>query len=162
MTMGSGEFLEDYQERFQLSYKRARCTLDPESMKLVLLRGIPKDLLDTLHLLAGGDIYQLAYDDIKTVFRNHSRANGKRSRGSQPLANTSSSNSSLRNKLENRLEDFKSEMMQTLAMQMDTLHIKRKQEEAERALTIFCPRCTRRHPRNEFQLNSIEVCSVCE
>ena len=53
-------------------------------------------------------------------------------------------------------------MMQTIAMQMDTLHIKIKQEEAERALTIFFPRCTRRHPRNECPLNSIEVGLVCE
>jgi hypothetical protein len=81
MTMGSDESLEDYEERFQLSYKRARCTLDPESLKLVLLRGVPEDLLDTLHLLAGGDIYQLPYEDIKTVFRNHSRAAQKRGRG---------------------------------------------------------------------------------
>ena len=73
MTMGSDEFLEDYEERFQISYKRARCTLELESLKLVLLRGVPKDLLDTLHLLVGGDIYQLPYDDIKTVFRNHYR-----------------------------------------------------------------------------------------
>ena len=57
MTMGSDESLEDYEERFQLSYKRARCTLDPESLKLVLLRGLPEYLLDTLHLLARGDIY---------------------------------------------------------------------------------------------------------
>lgn len=42
MTMGNDESLEDYEERFQLSYKRARCTLDPESLKLVLLRGVPK------------------------------------------------------------------------------------------------------------------------
>ena len=160
--MGSDESLEDYEERFQLSYKRARCTLDPESLKLVLLRGIPKDLLDTLHLLARGDIYQLPYEDIKAVFRNHSRAARKRGRGSQPIASTSSSNSSLKGELGNMLEDFKSEMLQTLAMHMDTLHIKRKQEEAERALAIYCPRCTRRHPRNEFPLNSIAVCSVCE
>jgi len=60
------------------------------------------------------------------------------------------------------LEDFKSEMLQTLAMQINTLHIKRKQGEAERALAIFFPRCTRRHPRNECPLNSIEVCLVYE
>jgi len=47
-------------------------------------------------------------------------------------------------------------------MKTDALHIKRKQEEVERALAIFFPRCTRRHPRNEFPLNSIRVCSVCE
>ena len=37
MTLGNDESLEDYEERFQLSYKRARCTFDPESLKLVLL-----------------------------------------------------------------------------------------------------------------------------
>ena len=84
--MGSDESLEDYEERFQLSYKRARCTLDLESLKLVLLRGVSEDLLDTLHLLAGGDIYQLPYDDISTVFRNHSRSARKRGSRSQPLA----------------------------------------------------------------------------
>lgn len=52
MTIGSGDSLEDYEERFQLSYKMVRCTLDPESLKLDLLRGIWKDILDILHLLA--------------------------------------------------------------------------------------------------------------
>jgi len=162
MTIGSDESLEDYEERFQLSYKRARCTLDPESVKLVLLRGIQEDLSNTLHLLARGDIYQLSYEDIKTIFRNHSRVAKKQCRGSQPITNTSSSNSSIKGEIGNMLEDFKSEMLQTLAIKMDTLHIKRKQEEAERALAIFYPRCTRRHPRSECPLNSIEVCLVCE
>jgi len=67
---------------------------------------------------------------------------------------TSSSNSSIKGEIGNMLEDFKSKMLQIFSMQMDTLHIKRKQEEEERALAIFFPRCTRRHPRNEFPLNS--------
>jgi len=58
MTIRSDESLEDYEERFQLSYKRARCTLDPKSLKLVLLMGIQEYLLDTLHLPARGDIYR--------------------------------------------------------------------------------------------------------
>ena len=40
MTMGQDESLEDYEEIFQLSYKRAKCKLDPESLKLVVLRGV--------------------------------------------------------------------------------------------------------------------------
>lgn len=60
------------------------------------------------------------------------------------------------------MEGFKSEILHTLAMQMNTLHIKRKQKEAERAFSIFCPRWTRRHPRNECPLNFIEVFSICE
>ena len=77
-------------------------------------------------------------------------------------SNTFSSNSSIKGEIVNMLEDFKSEMLQILAMQMDALHIKRKQEETERALVIFFPRCTRGHPMNECPLNSIGVRLVCE
>ena len=113
-------------------------------------------------MLAGGDIYQLPYEDIKIVFRNHSRLARKKGRGSQPMASTSSSNSSIKGEIGNMLEDFKSEMLQTFALQMDTMNIKRKEEEVDRALTIFCPRCTRRHPRNECPLKYIEIFSVYE
>ena len=116
MPIGSDESLEVYEERFHLSYKRAKCTLTPESLKLVLLRGIREYILDILHLLARGDIYQLSYEDIKTTFRNHSRAAKKKGRGSQPIASTSSSNSSIKGEIGSMLEDFKSEMMQILAM----------------------------------------------
>lgn len=57
MTLGNDDSLEDYEERFYLSYKRDRCTLYPKLLKLVLLRGVRDDLFDTLRLLAGGDIY---------------------------------------------------------------------------------------------------------
>ena len=67
-----------------------------------------------------------------------------------------------KDEFEDQMEDFKSDMRQFLAMQLDTLQIQRKQEEAKRALVIFCPRCTRKHPRNECPLYSIEVCFVCE
>jgi len=76
-----------------------------------MLRGILEDLLDTLHLQAKGDIYQLPYEDIKTIFRNHSRVARKRGRGSQPIPSTSSSNSSIIGELGNMLENFKSEML---------------------------------------------------
>ena len=158
MTMGNDEYLEDYEERFQLSYKWARYTLDPESLKLVLLRGVLEDLLDTLHMLAGGDIYQLPYEDIKTVFRNHSRAARKRGRGNPLSASTTFS----KHEFVNHMEDLKSEMRQTIAMQLDTFRIQQKKEEAERALAIFCPRCTRKHPKNECPLHSVEVCFACE
>ena len=138
------------------------CTLDPKSLKLVLIRGVREDLLDKLYFLVGGDIYQLPYEDIKTVFRNHSRAVRKKGRGIQPMANPSSSNTYIKGEIGNMLEYFKSDMLQTLTLQLDTMNIKRKQEEAKRALAIFCPTCTRRHPRNECPLNYIKIFSVCE
>ena len=113
-------------------------------------------------MIVGGDVYQLPYEDIKNVFRNHSRVARKKGRGSQLMASTSSSNLSIKGEIGNMLEDFKSDMLQTLALQLETINIKRKQEEAERALAIFCPRCTRRHPRNECPLNCIKICLVYE
>jgi len=85
-----------------------------------------EDLLDTLHMLLGGDIYQLPYKDIKIVFRNYSRVVRKKSRGSQPMVNPSSSNSSIKGEIGNMLEDFKREMLQTLSLETNTMHIKRK------------------------------------
>jgi hypothetical protein len=58
MTQGVDESLEYFEERFQLSYKRAHnCTLDEDSLKLVLLRGVREELMETLNLLSNGDIY---------------------------------------------------------------------------------------------------------
>lgn len=75
-----------------------------------------EDLLDTLNLLVGAYIYKLPYEDIKTVFRNHSRVARTKGRASQPMANPSSSNTSIKGEIGNMLEDFKSEMLQTLAL----------------------------------------------
>lgn len=116
MTLGHDESLEDYEERFHLSHKRAMCTLDAKSLKLFLLRGVREDLLDTLNLLSRGDIYELPYEDIKTVFKNHSRVAGKKGTGSQIMVNSSSSNTSIKGEIKNMLEDFKSEMLQTLSL----------------------------------------------
>ena len=116
MTLGHDDTLEDYEERFHISYKRARCTLDLEPLKLVLLRGVREHLLDTLNLLGGGNIYQLPYEDIMTVFRNHSWAARKKGRGSQPMVSPSSSNSSIKGEIGSMLEDFKSDMIQTLSL----------------------------------------------
>ena len=162
MTIGPDESLEDYEERFQLSWKRARFTLDLESLKLVLVIGIMEDIMETIKMLFGEDIYQLSYENIKKLLKNHSRVVRRKSRDSQDLASSSSSNTSIKIEIRNMLEDFKSEMLHTLSLQMDTMQIKRKKEEVERALAIFFPRFTRRHPINECPLNVIKVFSVCE
>ena len=88
-----------------------QCTLDLESLKLVLVRGVKQDLLDTQNLLMGGNIYQLPYEDVKTVLKNHSRESRKMGRGSQPMANSSSSNRSIKSEIGNLLEGFKTKML---------------------------------------------------
>lgn len=72
ITIRPYKSLEDYDKRFQLNYKRANPTLDPESLKLVLFRGIGEDVMEALNMLSEGDIYLLPYDEIKTIFRNPS------------------------------------------------------------------------------------------
>ena len=54
-------------------------------------------------------------------------------------SSTFSSNPSIKGEIGSVLEDLKSEMLHILAMKMDALHIKRKQEEVERDLAIFFP-----------------------
>lgn len=68
MTLGPVDSLEDYEQRFQLNYRSANCTLNPKSLKLVLIRGIREEVMETLEILSPGDAYQLTYDDIKIVF----------------------------------------------------------------------------------------------
>ena len=68
MALGSDESLEEYEERFQLDYKRANSNLDPVSLKILLLLGIIKEMIETLNMLSGGDIYQKPYEEIKNVF----------------------------------------------------------------------------------------------
>jgi hypothetical protein len=60
------------------------------------------------------------------------------------------------------LEDFKTEMINSFASQIDTLQIKQKQEESDLALSIFCLKCRDKHPPRECPLNSVQVCLICE
>ena len=148
MNLGPDESLEDYEERFQLNYKRDNCTLDPRWLKLLLLLGIKEEIIETLNMLSGGYIYQLPYETIKTIFMNHSREARKKGRAGQSTTNTHSSSTSIKHEIENMLEDFKSDMLHTFSFKLDTMQVKIKQEEAQRALAIFCPIYTIKHPRN--------------
>ena len=67
-----------------------------------------------------------------------------------------------KNEFSIQMEYFKSEVRQFLSIQLDTLRIQRKQEESKRALVIFFPRCTRKHPRDECPMPYLEVCFICE
>ena len=91
-----------------------------------------------------------------------SRDARKKGRDSQGLVSSSPSTTSIKNEIGKMLEDFKSEMFHTFSLQMNTIQIKKNQEEEERALASFFPICTKRHLKNECPLNVIEVYLVCE
>ena len=53
-------------------------------------------------------------------------------------------------------------MLSSFASQMDTLQIKKKQAEAEAALSIFCSQCRDKHPRRECPLDRKPICTICD
>ena len=126
MTLGHDESLEEYEERFQLNYKRSNCTLDPISLKILLLWEIREEVIETLNMLSGGDIYEFPYETIKTVFRNHSTKARKKGKASQSMTNTPSSSTFVKHETRNMLEESKSEMFHTFSLKIDTMQIKIK------------------------------------
>jgi hypothetical protein len=65
-----------------------------------------------------------------------------------------------RMKLGNLIDNFKTYIINTFSIQLDTLKMKRKQEEESVSLAIFCPRCRKRHPKKEFPFNVIEFYGI--
>jgi len=99
--------------------------------------------METFNLIVNGDIYQLDYDDIKRIFKNHSRSwrkKGRRNRGLVPQY--SNSIARINNELGGLIEYMKIGILHSFSMQMDTLQIKK--EEEEKALDIYCPKCTKK------------------
>jgi hypothetical protein len=72
---------------------------------------------------------------------------------------TSTSGGVTKVELGNLLENFKTDLLGTIGSQLDTLKIKRKQEEENPILSIFCPKCRKRHPLRECPLDNISVCA---
>lgn len=59
------------------------------------------------------------------------------------------------------LENFKTDTLNTISDQLDTLKIKRKQEEEKAALFVLCPNYKRKHAEKECPINVVEVCRIC-
>jgi hypothetical protein len=68
---------------------------------------------------------------------------------------TSTSGGVTKVELGNLLENFKTDLLGTIGSQLDTLKIKRKQEEENPVLSIFCPKCRKRHPLRECPLDNV-------
>jgi hypothetical protein len=53
------------------------------------------------------------------------------------------------------------DILSTIGSQLDTLKIKKKQEEENATMSIFFPRCRRKHSSRECPLDNISVCGFC-
>jgi len=54
--------------------------MDDKSFKVVLLKGVIEELMETFNLLENEDIFLLEYEDIKKVFKNYFMSIRKKSR----------------------------------------------------------------------------------
>jgi hypothetical protein len=51
--------------------------------------------------------------------------------------------------------------MNTFGSQIDTLKAKKKQEEQDQVLSIYCPKCRKKHALRDCPLDKIQVCGLC-
>jgi hypothetical protein len=166
MQQQDEESLEDFLERFTYTLQKSKYNdLQDEAIKTLFLKGVLEEYIDTLNLMASGDIYQKNFEAISELCRTYSRSKGKTAKSVREPVNkntkTSTSGGVTRVELGNLLENFKTDILGTIGSQLDTLKIKRKQEEENPVLSIFCPKCRKRHPLRECPLDNVPVCAIC-
>jgi len=96
------------------------------------LKGVLEEYIDTLNLMAAGDIYQKNFETICELCRDYSRSRGKAAKSVRESVNrntkTSTSGGVTRVELGNLLENFKTDLLGTIGSQLDTLKIRKKKE----------------------------------
>jgi hypothetical protein len=112
------------------------------------------------------DVSQLTYDEIYELCKHCSWGTTKSRRGLRDIVSrvTKSCNGGgvTKDEIGNMLDNFKIDILSTLISQLDTFQDKRKKEEIDLALAIFCSRCRKKHPLWECPLDNVEVCGICE
>ena len=109
-----------------------------------------------------GDISNLDFEEISNLCRKYSRSKARHGRGLRDTrVNKFASRGVTRIELENLLENFKIDILGTLSSQLDTIKVKKKQEEENPTLSIFFSKCRKRHPLKECPLNTISICGIC-
>jgi hypothetical protein len=166
MQQHDEESLEDFLERFIYILQKSKYNgLQDEAIKTLFLKGVLEEYIDTLNLMASGDIYQKNFEEIGELCRTYSRSKGKTIKSVREPFNrntkATTSGGVTRSELGNLLENFKTDILSTIGSQLDTLKIKKKQEDEDLVLGIYCPRCRKRHPRRECPLDNIFVCGIC-
>ena len=163
------ESLEEYLECFLYHFHKSQgAHLEEKTVKTVFLKGLRDDCIETLNLLSGGDIYKKYFSKIAELCRTYSRSQAKVGRklcdilrNTAPRHQKPASTIFTRVELGNLLEDFKTDILNTMGNQRDTMKHKKKQEDERAAMAIFCPRCRQKHMERECPINSIEVCGIC-
>jgi hypothetical protein len=142
MQQSEEESLEDYLERFLYNYQKTKqFSLDTTTVRTVFLKGVRDNCIEVLNLMSSGDIYQKPFADIAEYCKRYSRSQAKTGKSIRDPTNIIAKPTSggvTRIELGNLLENFKTNILHTISSQLNTMQIKRKQEEENVVLSIFC------------------------
>ena len=95
--------------------------------------------------MAGGDITQKTWNEIKEICQSYSRDTIKNGRGLRSLPHKTNGGSGVsKMELSNLLSDFKKDIINDVTTQLDTMQAQRKKDEVDAILTKFFPRCRER------------------
>ena len=120
------------------------------------------EYIDTLNLMGVGYISHLDFEEISKLCRKYSHSIARYGRGIRDTrVNKSTSGGVTRVEMGNLLENFKTDILGTLSSRLDNIKVKKKQEEENPVLSIFCSKCRKRHPLKECPLNTIRICGIC-
>ena len=121
--------------------------------------------MDALNLMGAGDISQMTYNDICELCELYSRGitkSGKSPRDLVSRVTKPSGGGVTRTEIGNMLDNFKTDILSSFSSQLDTFQAKKKKEEVDLALAVFCSRCRKKHPLRECPLDNIEICGIYE
>ena len=162
MQQMEDETLEDYLEIFLYNYQKSKQRLNDNTMKTIFLKGILDEYIDILNLMGSGYISLLHFDDIGILCQKYSHSKAKQGKSVRDTrVNKSSLGGVTRVELGNLLENFKTDILGTLSSQLDTIKVKKRQEEENPVLSIFCSKCRKRHPLKECPLNTVSIYGIC-
>jgi hypothetical protein len=133
MLQSEEESLEDYLEMFLYNYQKTKqFSLDTATVRNIFLKGVRDDCIEVLNLMSSGDIYKNPFAYIAEYCKRYSRSQakmGKIIRDPTNIIAKPTSGGVMRIDLGNLLENFKKNILNTISSQLDTMKIKRKQEE---------------------------------
>ena len=163
MNQQEDENLEEYLERFVYNLQKSKHRAMPlDLIRTIFLKGIREEYLDDLNLMGKGDISTLTFEEISDLCEKYSRNKaryGKRALSSK--ATKSASPSVTRAEIGNLLEEFKTDLLSTLGTQIETLKARKRQEEEDQLMAVFCPKCRKKHALKDCPLENIQVCAFC-
>lgn len=137
-------------------------TMSLDMIRTIFLKGIREEYLDDLNLMGKGDISTLPFEENFDLCEKYSRSKakyGKRALSSK--ATKSTSTSVTRAEIGNLLVEFKIDLLSTLGTQIETLKEKKRQEEEDQIMAVFCPKCQKKHALKDYPLENIQVCAFC-